>query len=155
MSSLSSNRSDCVLPSSRLILLTSMDCCCWENLRLRRQRRDIISSPTAEAHKHIERAAYLGFAPAHYKLGHAYEYAVPPFPFDPLLPVQYYLEDIDRNCNWGLIFTQPWTKVKSDGEDIYCSKHDGPADPIAALITHLRINNPPTLLSFPGNTTTG
>ncbi|KIJ43478.1 hypothetical protein M422DRAFT_30911 [Sphaerobolus stellatus SS14] len=48
------------------------------------------SSPTAEAHKHIERAAYLGFAPAQYKLGHAYEYAAPPFPFDPLLSVQYY-----------------------------------------------------------------
>ncbi|KIJ30859.1 hypothetical protein M422DRAFT_186581 [Sphaerobolus stellatus SS14] len=48
------------------------------------------SSPTAEARKHIERAAYLGFAPAQYKLGHAYEYAVPPFPSDPLLSVQYY-----------------------------------------------------------------
>ncbi|KIJ24975.1 hypothetical protein M422DRAFT_274140 [Sphaerobolus stellatus SS14] len=149
MSSLSSNRSDCALPSSRLILLTSMDRCCWENLRLRR------SSPTAEAHKHIERAAYLGFAPVHYKLGHAYEYAAPPFPFDLLLPVQYYWEDIDRNCNWGLIFTLPWTKVKSDGEDIYCFTHDGSSDSIAALIIHLRINNPPTLLSFPGNTTTG
>ncbi|KIJ51904.1 hypothetical protein M422DRAFT_244282 [Sphaerobolus stellatus SS14] len=49
------------------------------------------SSPTAEARKHIERAAYLGFAPAQYKLGHAYEYAAPPFPFNPLLSVQYYL----------------------------------------------------------------
>ncbi|KIJ43483.1 hypothetical protein M422DRAFT_253377, partial [Sphaerobolus stellatus SS14] len=48
------------------------------------------SSPTAEARKHIERAAYLGFAPAQYKLGHAYEYVAPPFPFDPLLSVQYY-----------------------------------------------------------------
>ncbi|KIJ24823.1 hypothetical protein M422DRAFT_274317 [Sphaerobolus stellatus SS14] len=48
------------------------------------------SSPTAEARKHIERAAYLDFAPAQYKLGHAYEYAAPPFSFDPLLSVQYY-----------------------------------------------------------------
>ncbi|KAF7763415.1 hypothetical protein Agabi119p4_7952 [Agaricus bisporus var. burnettii] len=48
------------------------------------------SSPLFEARKHLERAAYLHFAPAQYKLGHAYEYAQPPFPFDPLLSVQYY-----------------------------------------------------------------
>ena len=48
------------------------------------------SSPLLEARKFVERAAYLGFAPAQYKLGHSYEYAVPPFPFDPLLSVQYY-----------------------------------------------------------------
>lgn len=43
-----------------------------------------------EARRHLERAAYLGFAPAQYKLGHAYEFASPPFPFDALLSVQYY-----------------------------------------------------------------
>jgi len=43
-----------------------------------------------EARRHLERAAYLNFAPAQYKLGHAYEFAQPPFPFDPLLSVQYY-----------------------------------------------------------------
>ncbi|KZS98298.1 HCP-like protein [Sistotremastrum niveocremeum HHB9708] len=43
-----------------------------------------------ESRKFVERAAYLGFSPAQYKLGHAYEYADPPFPFDPLLSVQYY-----------------------------------------------------------------
>lgn len=43
-----------------------------------------------EARLHLERAAYLHFAPAQYKLGHAYEFAIPPFPFDPLLSVQYY-----------------------------------------------------------------
>ncbi|KAF8076340.1 hypothetical protein FPV67DRAFT_1664619 [Lyophyllum atratum] len=48
------------------------------------------STPTLEVRKHLERAAYLGFAPAQYKLGHAYEFAQPPFPFDPLLSVQYY-----------------------------------------------------------------
>ncbi|TFK63725.1 HCP-like protein [Pluteus cervinus] len=48
------------------------------------------SSSPLEARKHLERAAYLGFAPAQYKLGHAYEFAQPPFPFDPLLSVQYY-----------------------------------------------------------------
>jgi TPR repeat protein len=48
------------------------------------------SSPSLEARKHLERAAYLNFAPAQYKLGHAYEFAQPPFKFDPLLSVQYY-----------------------------------------------------------------
>jgi len=47
-------------------------------------------SPQLEARKHLERAAYLNFSPAQYKLGHAYEFAQPPFPFDPLLSVQYY-----------------------------------------------------------------
>ena len=48
------------------------------------------SSAPLEARKHLERAAYLNFAPAQYKLGHAYEFAQPPFSFDPLLSVQYY-----------------------------------------------------------------
>ena len=47
-------------------------------------------SPQLEARKHLERAAYLNFSPAQYKLGHAYEFAEPPFPFDPLLSIQYY-----------------------------------------------------------------
>ncbi|KDQ32200.1 hypothetical protein PLEOSDRAFT_1111124 [Pleurotus ostreatus PC15] len=48
------------------------------------------SSPALDARKHLERAAYLHFPPAQYKLGHAYEFAQPPFPFDALLSVQYY-----------------------------------------------------------------
>ncbi|KAF8547897.1 HCP-like protein [Imleria badia] len=48
------------------------------------------SSAQQEARLQLERAAYLHFAPAQYKLGHAYEFALPPFPFDPLLSVQYY-----------------------------------------------------------------
>ena len=48
------------------------------------------STTENEARRHLERAAYLNFAPAQYKLGHAYEFAQPPFPFDPLLSVQYY-----------------------------------------------------------------
>jgi len=48
------------------------------------------ADPFQDARKYLERAAFLHFAPAQYKLGHAYEYAQPPFPFDPLLSVQYY-----------------------------------------------------------------
>ncbi|KAH8104415.1 hypothetical protein DFH11DRAFT_1733825 [Phellopilus nigrolimitatus] len=45
-----------------------------------------------EAKRHLERAAFLHFAPAQYKLGHAYEFAEAQCacPFDPLLSVQYY-----------------------------------------------------------------
>ena len=48
------------------------------------------SSAVLEARKYLERAAYLNFAPAQSKLGLAYEYATPPFGFDPLMSVQYY-----------------------------------------------------------------
>ncbi|KAF6748168.1 hypothetical protein DFP72DRAFT_917799 [Ephemerocybe angulata] len=48
------------------------------------------SSPHLESRHHLERAAYLHYGPAQYKLGHAYEFADPPFFFDPLLSVQYY-----------------------------------------------------------------
>ncbi|KAJ6571659.1 hypothetical protein B0H19DRAFT_1219035 [Mycena capillaripes] len=46
----------------------------------------------AYARSMLERAAALHFAPAQYKLGHAFEFAVPAsaFPFDPLLSVQWY-----------------------------------------------------------------
>ena len=47
-------------------------------------------TPPEEARRHLEHAAYLNFAPAQYKLGHAYEFATPPFPFDALLIVQYH-----------------------------------------------------------------
>jgi TPR repeat protein len=43
-----------------------------------------------EARRLIERAAYLSFAPAQYKLGFSYEHAKMGCPFDPLLSVQYY-----------------------------------------------------------------
>ncbi|KAJ7588155.1 HCP-like protein [Mycena floridula] len=50
------------------------------------------STSSLEARKHLERSAYLHFAPAQYKLGHAYEFATPspPFDFDPLLSVEWY-----------------------------------------------------------------
>ncbi|KAK7046617.1 hypothetical protein R3P38DRAFT_2689045, partial [Favolaschia claudopus] len=49
-------------------------------------------SKEAYARALLERAAALHFAPAQYKLGHAFEFAVPAsaFPFDPLLSVQWY-----------------------------------------------------------------
>ncbi|KAJ7752451.1 HCP-like protein [Mycena maculata] len=49
-------------------------------------------SREAYARALLERAAALHFAPAQYKLGHGFEFAVPvgTFPFDPLLSVQWY-----------------------------------------------------------------
>ena len=43
-----------------------------------------------EARLHLERAAFLHFAPARYKFGHPYKFALPTFLFDALLGVQYY-----------------------------------------------------------------
>ncbi|EPT01959.1 hypothetical protein FOMPIDRAFT_1160806 [Fomitopsis schrenkii] len=45
-----------------------------------------------EARRHLERAAYLGYAPAQTRLGQAYEFAddLGGFPFDAALSVQYY-----------------------------------------------------------------
>lgn len=48
-------------------------------------------NPLLEALGHPEQAAQLGSAPGQYEFGHAYEFALPPFPLDPLLGVQYYL----------------------------------------------------------------
>ncbi|KAJ7152678.1 HCP-like protein [Mycena crocata] len=49
-------------------------------------------TPPQYARALLERAAALHFPPAQYKLGHAFEFAVPAsaFPFDPLLSVQWY-----------------------------------------------------------------
>lgn len=44
----------------------------------------------ADARRRIQRAAYLNFAPAQYRCGWQYEYALLDCPFDPLLSVQYY-----------------------------------------------------------------
>ncbi|KAF8823946.1 hypothetical protein HHX47_DHR9000134 [Lentinula edodes] len=43
-----------------------------------------------EARTHLTTSAYLHFSPAQYKLGHAYEFATPPFEFDALLSVEWY-----------------------------------------------------------------
>lgn len=43
-----------------------------------------------EARRRIQRAAYLNFAPAQYRMGWLHEYAQLECPFDPLLSVQYY-----------------------------------------------------------------
>ncbi|KAF5388630.1 hypothetical protein D9757_004874 [Collybiopsis confluens] len=42
------------------------------------------------ARTHLEKSAYLHFAPAQYKLGHAYEFATPPWDFDALMSVEWY-----------------------------------------------------------------
>lgn len=48
------------------------------------------SSRAVEARIYLERAGYLHFAPAQYKLGNVHEFAQEPFPFDPVLSVQWY-----------------------------------------------------------------
>lgn len=51
---------------------------------------DILQPNPAEAKVQIEKAAYLGFAAAQYKMGWLYEYSQLTCPFDPLLSVEYY-----------------------------------------------------------------
>ncbi|VDB83401.1 unnamed protein product [Peniophora sp. CBMAI 1063] len=43
-----------------------------------------------------------------------------------------------------LVFKLPWTKTKSDGEDVYCAPHPeyGVCDPLEAVQVHLALNNP-------------
>ncbi|KAJ3865389.1 HCP-like protein [Lentinula novae-zelandiae] len=43
-----------------------------------------------DARTHLTNSAFLHFSPAQYKLGHAYEFATPPFEFDALLSVEWY-----------------------------------------------------------------
>ena len=52
--------------------------------------KDIVPLNIDEAKWRIERAAYLSFGPAQYKMGFSYEYATLGCLFDPLLSVQYY-----------------------------------------------------------------
>lgn len=49
------------------------------------------SDATLEARSHLERAAFLHFAPAQQHIGHAYEFADPPFTYNPVLSKEYYL----------------------------------------------------------------
>lgn len=51
-------------------------------------------------------------------------------------------EETDRNGLKVLRFMLPRTKIARTGEDVYCSRQDGPSDPIAALSNHLSLNYP-------------
>ncbi|KIJ54195.1 hypothetical protein M422DRAFT_241446 [Sphaerobolus stellatus SS14] len=42
-----------------------------------------------------------------------------------------------------MVFDLPWTKVAPEGERVYWARQIGLADPYAAFITHMRINDPP------------
>ena len=53
-------------------------------------QQDVVPLNIDEAKWRIERAAYLSFGPAQYKMGFSYEYATLNCLFDPLLSVQYY-----------------------------------------------------------------
>ncbi|KAL5527015.1 hypothetical protein ACEPAF_8744 [Sanghuangporus sanghuang] len=48
------------------------------------------SNAMLEARLYLEKAAFLHFAPAQQHIGRAYEFAEPPFPFDPVLSKEYY-----------------------------------------------------------------
>lgn len=70
-----------------------------------------------EARKYTERAAYLNFAPAQFKLGHSYEFATPPFGFDPLMSVQYYSLASQNGEVEADMALSKWFLCGSPGED--------------------------------------
>lgn len=69
----------------------------------------------SEAKRRIERAAYLAFAPAQYKLGWAYEYAKINCSFDPLLSVQYYSLASQQGETEADMALSKWFLCGSDG----------------------------------------
>lgn len=50
------------------------------------------TSPHDEAKVHLERAAFFHYPPAQYKLGFAYEFAQYPWPYDPMMSVEWYIQ---------------------------------------------------------------
>jgi TPR repeat protein len=61
---------------------------------------EILPPNLSESRYMIEKAAYLGFAAAQYKIGWCYEYSQITCPFDPLLSVEYYSlasQQVSRN----------------------------------------------------------
>jgi len=53
-------------------------------------------------------------------------------------------EETDRNRLRVFRFSLPWTKVSTTGEDVCWGRQDGLADPLEAIQTHFRVNNPPS-----------
>ena len=135
------------------------------------------SSRDNEARRHLERAAYLNFAPAQYKLGHAYEFAQPPFPFDALLSVQYYSLASQQGEFEADMALSKWFLCGSDGafdkdESLAFTFAEkaarkglpsaefamgyymevgvgGPKDIDAALKWYTRVSQPPVVLPIP------
>ncbi|KIJ29094.1 hypothetical protein M422DRAFT_188923, partial [Sphaerobolus stellatus SS14] len=53
-----------------------------------------------------------------------------------------------------MVFSLPWTKVSQTGEKVFWARQNGPADPYAALLTHMHVNNlQSTKLFSPGDAT--
>jgi integrase len=82
---------------------------------------------------------------AFYSIARAGEFTVKNLSsFDPSLHVK--RSDIhhetDRNGRATTVFHLPRTKTSQAGEDVFWAKQNGPTDPSAALLNHLRINDP-------------
>ncbi|KAG8713848.1 hypothetical protein FRC09_018256 [Ceratobasidium sp. 395] len=69
----------------------------------------------SEARRRIERSAYLGFGPALYKIGWAYEHAKMGCTYDPLLSVQYYSAASQRGEGEADMALSKWFLCGSDG----------------------------------------
>ncbi|KAG9086637.1 hypothetical protein FRC06_002996 [Ceratobasidium sp. 370] len=69
----------------------------------------------SEARRRIERSAYLGFGPALYKIGWAYEHAKMGCTYDPLLSVQYYSAASQRGEGEADMALSKWFLCGSEG----------------------------------------
>lgn len=69
----------------------------------------------SEARRRIERAAFLGFGPALYKVGWAYEHAKMGCTYDPLLSVQYYSAASQRGESEADMALSKWFLCGSEG----------------------------------------
>ncbi|KAG8743604.1 hypothetical protein FRC10_011667 [Ceratobasidium sp. 414] len=69
----------------------------------------------SEARRRIERSSYLGFGPALYKIGWAYEHAKMGCTYDPLLSVQYYSAASQRGEGEADMALSKWFLCGSEG----------------------------------------
>ncbi|THU83516.1 hypothetical protein K435DRAFT_689452 [Dendrothele bispora CBS 962.96] len=70
-----------------------------------------------EAKVHMDRSAYLHFPPAQYKLGHAYEFATPPWEFDALMSVEWYSRASQQGESEADMALSKWFLCGSRGFD--------------------------------------
>lgn len=83
---------------------------------------------------------------AFYSIARLGEFTIPNLTaFDPTLHVKRsdIVNDTDRNGLKTTAFHLPRTKSSPTGEDVFWGKQNGPTDPEAALLNHLRVNDPP------------
>ena len=118
----------------------------------RKKRRPYTVEFICTLHDHLDpdspldAAVYSCLTTAFYCTARVGEFTVPTLlSFDPNIhvkPTDVCIER-DRNNLEMRVFHLPQTKTAQGGEDVSFAKQNGPSDPEAAFLHHLRVNNPP------------